>query len=115
MSASTVSQVGYRWRILVVAVVLAGLFGMLIFRLVQLQVGASQYGADFLKRQGDLRAVRSAEIPAYRGLITDRRGAPLAVSTPVVTLWVNPQQLIGSGKEEALARLLNLSDRKSVV
>lgn len=109
MSASTVSQVGYRWRILVVAVVLAGLFGMLIFRLVQLQVGASQYGADFLKRQGDLRAVRSAEIPAYRGLITDRRGAPLAVSTPVVTLWVNPQQLIGSGKEEALARLLNLS------
>lgn len=109
MSASTVSQVGYGWRILVVAVVLAGLFGMLIFRLVQLQVGASQYGADFLKRQGDLRAVRSAEIPAYRGLITDRRGAPLAVSTPVVTLWVNPQQLIGSGKEEALARLLNLS------
>lgn len=109
MSASTVSQVGYRWRILVVAVVLAGLFGMLIFRLVQLQVGASQYGADFLKRQGDLRAVRSTEIPAYRGLITDRRGAPLAVSTPVVTLWVNPQQLIGSGKEEALARLLNLS------
>ena len=115
MSASTVSQVGYRWRILVVAVVLAGLFGMLIFRLVQLQVGASQYGADFLKRQGDLRAVRSAEIPAYRGLITDRRGAPLAVSTPVVTLWVNPQQLIGSGKEEALARLLNLSSESFLV
>jgi cell division protein FtsI (penicillin-binding protein 3) len=81
---------------------------MLIFRLVQLQVGASQYGNDFLKRQGDLRAVRSAEIPAYRGLITDRRGAPLAVSTPVVTLWANPQQLIGSGKESQLAQLLNL-------
>ena len=109
MSASTANHVVYRWRILIVAVVLAGLFGMLIFRLVQLQVGASQYGADFLKRQGDLRAVRSAEIPAYRGLITDRRGSPLAVATPVVTLWVNPQQLIGSGKEKALARLLNLS------
>jgi cell division protein FtsI (penicillin-binding protein 3) len=98
----------YRWRILLVAALLTGLFGMLVFRLVQLQVGASQYGNDFLKRQGDLRAVRSAEIPAYRGLITDRRGAPLAVSTPVVTLWANPQQLIGSGKESQLAQLLNL-------
>ena len=109
MSASTAKHAGYRLRVLFVAAVLAGLFGMLVFRLVQLQVGASQYGADFLKRQGDLRAVRSAEIPAYRGLITDRRGSPLAVSTPVVTLWANPQQLIGSGKEAELARLLNLS------
>ena len=110
MSRSTTKPAGYRLRVLVVAAVLAGLFGMLVFRLVQLQVGASQYGADFLKRQGDLRAVRSAEIPAYRGLITDRRGSPLAVSTPVVTLWANPQQLMGSGKEAELARLLNLSE-----
>jgi len=109
VSASTAKHAGYRLRVLIVAAVLAGLFGMLVFRLVQLQVGASQYGADFLKRQGDLRAVRSAEIPAYRGLITDRRGSPLAVSTPVVTLWANPQQLIGSGKEAELAQLLNLS------
>ena len=109
MSASTAKPAGYRLRVLIVAAVLAGLFGMLVFRLVQLQVGASQYGAEFLKRQGDLRAVRSAEIPAYRGLITDRRGSPLAVSTPVVTLWANPQQLIGSGKEPELAQLLNLS------
>lgn len=109
MSVSTAKHAAYRLRVLFVAAVLAGLFGMLVFRLVQLQVGASQYGADFLKRQGDLRAVRSAEIPAYRGLITDRRGSPLAVSTPVVTLWADPQQLIGSGKEAELARLLNLS------
>ena len=61
------------WRILLVAAVLVGLFGMLVLRLVQLQVGASQHGADFLKRQGDLRAVRAAEIPAFRGQITDRR------------------------------------------
>jgi cell division protein FtsI (penicillin-binding protein 3) len=108
VSAAPATPFSYRWRILFVTALLTGLFGMLIFRLVQLQVGASQYGNDFLKRQGDLRAVRSAEIPAYRGLITDRRGAPLAVSTPVVTLWANPQQLIGSGKESQLAQLLNL-------
>lgn len=110
MSARAPQHAGYRLRVLFVAAVLVGLFGMLVFRLIQLQVGASQYGADFLKHQGDLRSVRSAEIPAYRGLITDRRGAPLAVSTPVVTLWANPQQLMGSGKESELARLLNLSE-----
>jgi len=110
MSASRAKHAGYRLRVLFVAAVIAGLFGMLVFRLVQLQVGGSQYGADFLKRQGDLRAVRSAEIPAYRGLITDRRGSPLAVSTPVITLWANPQQLLGSGKEAELARLLNQSE-----
>ena len=109
MSASTAKHSGYRLRVLFVAAVLAGLFGMLVFRLIQLQVVTSQYGADFLKRQGDLRVVRSAEIPAYRGLISDRRGSPLAVSTPVVTLWANPQQLMGSGKEAELARLLNFS------
>ncbi len=98
----------YRWRIALTAAVLAGLFGMLVVRLVQLQVGASQYGAHFLQRQGDLRTVRSAEIPAYRGLITDRRGAPLAISTPVVTLWTNPQELRGSGRESELAALMNL-------
>ena len=110
MSASRAKHADYRSRVLFVAAVIAGLFGMLVFRLVQLQVGGSQYGADFLKRQGDLRAVRSAEIPAYRGLITDRRGSPLAVSTPVITLWANPQQLLGSGKEAELARLLNQSE-----
>lgn len=93
------------WRIIVVTAFLVGLFAMLILRLIQLQIGASQYGTDFLQRQGDLRAVRSAEIPAYRGLITDRRGAPLAVSTPVVTLWANPQELRGSGREIELSRL----------
>ena len=109
MSTKDKSAALFQWRIVVVAAILTGLFGMLILRLVQLQVGVSQYGNDFLQRQGDLRAVRSAEIPAYRGLITDRRGSPLAVSTPVVTLWANPQQLLGSGRENELAELMNLS------
>lgn len=108
MSAQNNGVAPYRWRVVFVSAALAGLFGMLVFRLVHLQIGASQYGADFLKRQGDLRAVRSAEIPAYRGLIADRRGAPLAVSTPVVTLWANPQQLADSGRESDLAELLGL-------
>lgn len=50
-------------------------------------------GVRFLQDQGDARTVRTLEIPAYRGVITDRNGEPLAVSTPVVTVWANPRVL----------------------
>ena len=59
-------------------------------RLVYLQVAAQS----FLKDQGDRRVLRVENIPAYRGIIQDRNGEPLAVSTPVVTLWANPRELI---------------------
>jgi cell division protein FtsI (penicillin-binding protein 3) len=52
--------------------------------------------------------VRTAELPAYRGLITDRRGEPLAVSTPVVSLWANPALLAGSERLDELAAALEL-------
>ncbi|MEG0245750.1 MAG: penicillin-binding protein 2, partial [Pseudomonas sp.] len=48
---------------------------------------------DFLKGQGDARSLRHIPIPAHRGLITDRNGEPLAVSTPVTTLWANPKEM----------------------
>ncbi|MDY7220255.1 penicillin-binding transpeptidase domain-containing protein [Denitrificimonas sp. JX-1] len=48
---------------------------------------------EFLAKQGDARAVRHIPIPAHRGVITDRHGEPLAVSTPVLTLWANPKEL----------------------
>merc|ERR1712000_407888 len=47
----------------------------------------------FLFEQGEKRTVREEVQPAMRGMITDRFGKPLAVSTPVVNLWVNPQQI----------------------
>ncbi len=40
--------------------------------------------------------MRTIPIPAHRGLITDRNGEPLAVSTPVTTLWINPKELLGA-------------------
>ncbi|HEX5277722.1 MAG TPA: penicillin-binding transpeptidase domain-containing protein [Fluviicoccus sp.] len=48
---------------------------------------------DFLKRQGDARMLRKETLAAHRGMIMDRNGVPLAVSTPVVSLWVNPKEL----------------------
>ena len=41
-------------------------------------------------------------------MIVDRHGEPLAVSTPVTTLWVNPQQ-IDSSELSLVAPLLELN------
>ena len=57
-------------------------------------VGRSSYLAvterEFLQNQGEARATRIAEIRAHRGVISDRNGDPLAVSTPVVSVWTDP-------------------------
>jgi cell division protein FtsI (penicillin-binding protein 3) len=62
-------------------------------------------GKEFYQRQGDARHLREVTIPAYRGMITDRNGEPLAVSTPVMSLWANPKQLL----EEAPTRVAELA------
>jgi cell division protein FtsI (penicillin-binding protein 3) len=49
---------------------------------------------DFLQGQGDARTIRTIPLVANRGLITDRNGEPLAVSTPVQSIWVNPSELV---------------------
>lgn len=63
----------------------------------------------FLLRQGNERVVRVVSIPAHRGMITDRYGVPLAISTPVDSIWVNPQVCIVTvTQQNALARLLGM-------
>ncbi len=49
---------------------------------------------DFYQRQGEARYLRELPIATSRGMITDRNGEPLAVSTPVESIWVNPQELL---------------------
>lgn len=48
---------------------------------------------DFLQHEGALRSVREREIPARRGMVMDRRGEPLAISTAVTTLTADPRLL----------------------
>ncbi|ROR94787.1 cell division protein FtsI (penicillin-binding protein 3) [Sinobacterium caligoides] len=69
---------------------LLGLAVLLIMRLMSLQVLESDRGQDFLRQQGDRRAIRTEKIVAHRGMIADRNGEPLAISTPVVSVWANP-------------------------
>jgi cell division protein FtsI (penicillin-binding protein 3) len=69
----------------------------------------------FLARQGDARFSRVVAISAHRGTITDRFGEPLAVSTPVDSVWVNPRKLAGDSEQlPRLARSLGL-DRQEFV
>ncbi|GHE22534.1 peptidoglycan D,D-transpeptidase FtsI family protein [Halomonas urumqiensis] len=87
---------GLRYGI-VVAVVLIGL-GLLAGRIVTLHV----FDRPFLQGQGDARTLRTDPLPSHRGMITDRNGEPLAISTPVVTLWANPQDV----PEDSIQRLM---------
>ncbi|CAE6897502.1 peptidoglycan D,D-transpeptidase FtsI family protein [Ectopseudomonas khazarica] len=93
----------YPWRFRLVLALLALMVAAIAWRMLDLQV----LDHDFLKAHGDARSVRHIPIPAHRGLITDRNGEPLAVSTPVTTLWANGKEL-QAGREQwpALAAAL---------
>ena len=71
-------------------------FGALALLFVAL-VGRSLYlqGIDneFLQEQGSSRYSREIEVPAHRGRIVDRSGEPLAISTPVKSIWAFPAKV----------------------
>ncbi|MEN0107033.1 MAG: penicillin-binding protein 2 [Pseudomonas sp.] len=93
----------YPWRFRVVLGLLGVMVAAICWRIIDLQV----LDHAFLQGQGDARSVRHVPIPAHRGLITDRNGEPLAVSTPVTTLWANGKELqAGKDRWPALAAAL---------
>lgn len=78
----------------------------LSWRAVDLQV----IDTTFLQDQGDARHLRVINIPAHRGMITDRNGDPLAISTPVDSICANPQEVIMARDSlSQLARLLSIN------
>ncbi len=67
---------------------------------------------DFYQKEGDARTVREIEIPVSRGMITDRNGEPLAISSPVESVWCDPKELLKDGADRLpeLARALGESN-----
>ena len=74
-----------------VSLVLA-FFGLLAASLVARAVHLQVLDKDFLNQQADTRHLRTEKISAHRGTITDRNGEPLAISTPVDSIWANPKE-----------------------
>jgi len=92
-------------RVTLVMAFFAFIASSLVARAVHLQV----LDKDFLNRQADTRHLRVESISAHRGTILDRNGEPLAISTPVDSIWVNPKEFASAvDKTPQLARLLGL-------
>ncbi len=92
----------WRWVILLTCLALA--FIGLLCRFVQLTV----IDRAFLLRQGDARSQRVIERPALRGMITDRDHYPLAITTRVSSIWIDPQEFVVTRNNlSALSALLN--------
>lgn len=90
--AGDLRRMRYPGRFMLALGVLLLLLCVLVGRLIYLQV--PQFNDGFLQEEGDKRNLRRQSIPAHRGLITDRNGEPLAVSTPMVRLTVSPLHLL---------------------
>ncbi len=91
-------------RRFVLGVLLVGL-AALVWRAIDLQLEESE----FLRGQGEARHLRVVSVPAHRGMITDRHGEPLAISTPVDSVWANPRELsVARDRLPELARHLEL-------
>lgn len=94
-----------------VLLVLVALLGGLVTRALYLQIVEQ----DFLASQGVQRQIRTIETPAYRGAILDRFGTPLAISTPVDSVWVNPQEILENlGALKQVSAKLDLDYRDTV-
>ena len=96
----------YTGRFYVVVALLALVILCVCVRLFYLNV----VERPFLVKQSNARTIRDLKIPSYRGMILDRTGAPLAISSPVDAVWVNPRHFQANYKQElALSHLLHLS------
>ena len=71
-----------------------GLMGMAATGMVARAAYLQLIHKDFLQGQGDERFLRVIEVPAHRGMIVDRNDEPLAVSSPVDSIWAEPKDLL---------------------
>jgi cell division protein FtsI (penicillin-binding protein 3) len=83
-----------RWRYTLLASFLLALPVAAIWHIAGLQVLADvDKGYEFLQGKVKQKLVHKESIPAYRGVITDRNGQPLAISSPVIIVSANPNQV----------------------
>ena len=97
------------FRLLVVVGIVFAVAAVMLWRAVDLHV----LNKDFLQSQGNARYMRTMPVAAHRGVITDRHGEPLAVSTPVDSVWINPAEFLTARTSwSKLTKLLSLKINK---
>ncbi|MCJ8319648.1 MAG: peptidoglycan glycosyltransferase FtsI [Colwellia sp.] len=84
------------WRFYVVMAVIVLIYAALLSRTAYIQI----VEPDMLKKQGDMRSIRTLANTVQRGNIVDRNGHELAISVPVETVWADPKIIM---KNNALA------------
>lgn len=95
----------YAWRVYLIALFLIIILSGLLWRLIDLNL----FNRHFLLQQSDARILRVVDLPAHRGMITDRLGTVLALSTPVYSVWANPKYFEATPDQlEAISRDLNI-------
>ncbi|MDQ5920436.1 MAG: hypothetical protein QG673_492 [Pseudomonadota bacterium] len=101
LSAKTASRIK---TVNLIAVILTALVAIRLFYM-------NTYNTMFLAKQMSSRIERNLKIVAMRGTILDRNGNPLAVSTPMASIWVDPSELdnLSSEQIQELAAILRLS------
>ncbi len=99
----------FRWRTLVINSFFIAFGVLLVGRAAHLQV----LQKDFLQDEARKRHVRDTKLAAHRGPIVDRNGEPLAVSTPVDSVWANPR-LLGPAIDDvpALSRMIRVDNEQ---
>ena len=104
----------FRNRFLIVLFFILGATIVLVFRSFQLQY----LERDFLNQQADARHIRTEKMASNRGSIFDRRGTPLAVSTPIDSVIINPKQFLSStgnkGKIILISNILELETKEAL-
>ncbi|WP_256250760.1 penicillin-binding protein 2 [Nitrosomonas sp. Nm51] len=91
---------------MVLALLILGLIGLLM-RAAYLQ-GLQN---DFLQQKGEARYSRIVEMSADRGMITDRNGEILAISSPVASVYADPQAItITPAQLKELSELLAMDE-----
>lgn len=93
------------WRRRTLLVVLLSGFVVLLGRGIYLQ----GLHTDFLQQKGDARYGRTLTLSAHRGMVTDRNGEPLAISTPVESVWASPPDVtINTEQIKKLAQFMQM-------
>ena len=103
------AKIRHPMRNAIVLLLCLGGLALLAARAVYLQV----LNSDFLQSQGNQRHSRLVKDNSHRGMILDRHGSPLAVSTPVDSVWAHPPTLVKERREwPRLAALLEIDPRE---